>query len=103
MTEKPNVAYKGPKITFQYGGSAYLALTYAKMKNCQFSSRQLSKCLSGKFSSIDAAQKALRVLERNGCVSRISVSDWVITQKGVDVIFAFARSRKEEQFTRGMG
>lgn len=95
--------YLGPKVTFQYGGSAYIALTYAKMKNCKFSSRQLSKCLSGKFNSVDSATKALKVLEKNNCVKRLSVNDWVITPVGIEVVFHFGKSRKEAVFSRGMG
>lgn len=103
MTEKLERKYKGPKVTFQYGGSAYLALTYAKMKNCQFSSKDLAKCLSGKFSSVDGATKALKVLEKNHCVQRISLNDWVITPIGIEVVFHFGKSRKEAVFVRGMG
>lgn len=103
MTEKLDIKHKGPKVTFQYGGSAYLALTYAKMKGCSFSSKQLSKCLSGKFNSVDGATKALKVLEKNNCVQRLSVNDWVITKTGVDVVFDFAKARKEQVIVRGMG
>lgn len=103
MTEKLDRKYAGPKVTFQYGGSAYTALTYAKMKNCKFSSAQLAKCLSGKFKSVDGATKALKVLEKNNCVERLSINEWEITQNGVEVIFHFGKSRKEALFTRGMG
>lgn len=91
-----------PKVTFQYGGSAYLALTYAKMKGVSFPSASLAKCLSGKFNSVDGATKALKVLEKNGCVRRLSVNDWVITQKGIDVVLQFGRHRKELPYTHGM-
>lgn len=91
------------KVTFQYGGAAYLALTYAKMKNKRFSSAQLAKCLAGKFNSVDGATKALKVLEKNACVTRLSVSDWIVTQKGIDVVLQFGKSRKEATYTRGMG
>lgn len=94
---------KKPKVTFQYGGSAYLALTYAKMCKTSFSSKSLAKCLSGKFNSVDGATKALKVLEKNKCVRRLSINDWVITQKGVDVIFEFSKSRQETKDIRGMG
>lgn len=103
MTEKLEHKYKGPKVSFQYGGSAYAALTYAKMKNGQFSSKQLASCLSGKFSSVDGATKALKVLEKNKCVTRLSMNDWAITSLGIEVLFHFGKSRKETIFTRGMG
>ena len=94
---------KKPKVTFQYGGSAYLALTYAKMRGSSFSSKELAKCLSGKFNSVDGATKALKVLEKNGCVRRLSINDWVITKNGISVIFAFSKLRQESKDIRGMG
>lgn len=103
MTEEKTPLIKNPKVTFQYGGSAYLALTYAKMKNCSFSSKDLSKCLAGKFRTVDGATKALKVLEKNKCVERLSVSDWKITPIGIQVIYQFAKARKESIIIRGMG
>lgn len=95
--------YRGPKVTFQMGGKAYLALTYAKMKNSPFTSDQLKKCLSGAFPSIDSAGKALRVLENNGCVMRVEDGKWLITEKGYSVIIHFGQARKPAILTRGHG
>lgn len=95
--------YRGPKVTFQFGGKAYMALTYAKMKNCPFTSEQLKKCLSGAFPSVDNAGKALRVLESNKCVERVDGNKWMITQTGYSVIIHFGQARKPAILTRGFG
>ena len=73
------------------------------MRRSSFSSKELAKCLSGKFNSVDGATKALKVLEKNGCVRRLSINDWVITDKGVNVIFEFSKLRQEPKDIRGMG
>lgn len=103
MTIEYNSPYRGPKITFQPGGKAYLALTYAKMKGEPFTSVQLKKCLSGAFHSVDNATKALKILENNGCVSREAEGKWVITDKGYSVIMHIGQSRKPAILTRGFG
>jgi len=95
--------YRGPKVTFQYGGKAYLALTYAKMKSEPFTSQQLKKCLSGAFPSVDSAGKALRVLEKNKCVERTGDGKWMITKTGHSVIIHFGQARKPAILTRGFG
>lgn len=89
------------KVTFSYGGSAYLALTYAKMKNKKFSSRDLAKCLSGKFRTVDGATKALKVLEKNKCVERLSVSHWAITPRGIEIMTAIAATNRSMYSPRG--
>lgn len=95
--------YEGPKVTFKYGGQAYLALTYAKMKKTEFTSIQLKNCLSGKFNCADNATKALKVLEKNNCVNRIPGNRWVITQTGLEVVRQFGIARKPPLFTQGFG
>ena len=95
--------YRGPKITFQPGGKAYLALTYAKMKNCPFTSEQLKNCLSGAFRSVDNAGKALRILENNKCVERVEKGKWMITDVGYSVILHIGQARKPAMLTRGYG
>jgi hypothetical protein len=95
--------YRGPKITFQPGGKAYLALTYAKMKGEPFTSDQMRKCLSGAFSSMDNARKALKILEKNNCVERVENGKWLITHTGYSVIIHIGQARKPAILTRGYG
>lgn len=103
MTIEYKSPYRGPKITFQPGGKAYLALTYAKMKGEPFTSLQLKKCLSGAFPSIDNAGKALRILENNKCVQRVDGGKWIITDTGYSVILHIGQARKPAILTRGFG
>lgn len=95
--------YEGPKVSFKYGGQAYTALTYAKMKKTEFTSVQLKNCLAGKFSCADNATKALKVLEKNNCVYRTRDNKWVITETGLEVIRHFGMARKPPLFTHGLG
>jgi hypothetical protein len=103
MTIEYRAKYKGPKITFQPGGKAYTALTYAKMKGKPFTSKELKDCLSGAFPSIDNAGKALRILENNKCVERVDGGKWIITRTGYSVIIHIGQSRKPAILTRGYG
>ena len=80
-----------------------MALTYAKMKNTEFTSVDLKKCLSGKFPYVDLATKALKVLEKNGCVKRIAGNKWKITDTGREVIRHFGLARKPPAYVHGMG
>ncbi len=103
MTIEYRAKYKGPKITFQPGGKAYAALTYAKMKGEPFTTDQMRKCLSGAFRSIDNARKALKILENNKCVVRTEDGKWLITNTGYSVIIHIGMARKPAILTRGYG
>jgi hypothetical protein len=100
---KPQLKYEGPKVSFKHYGSTYVVLTFLKMKKCPTSSKSIAECFKGYFRKASDAEKALKVLERNECAKNVAPGEWIITPKGIEVVYQVGRARPESVLIRGFG